>query len=261
MAKVFISPENRPKPHGKYAGYEAYEHDVCYEIAYMTEAMLKRHGIDVIIPPRTMTLGERIKLANANGVDLSVSLHSNGHNGLVRGQETMYSNKLANYPAHVKESKRLCELIHAELLKPYDGPDRGVRPDYQNFAEIRQINAPTSYVELAFHDNPFDARYIMNNKEVIAEALCRGICAFLGVTYQDNELRSEIERLEQEIALRDEQTGELHDRIDRLNDEIAAKDDEIATREQQTREVEAKVAALKAKAAQMQMLAAEMLGV
>ena len=38
----------------------------------------------------------------------------------------------------------------------------------------------------------------------------RDMCLF-GVTYQDNELVTEIERLEQEIALRDEQTGELHD--------------------------------------------------
>ena len=117
------------------------------------------------------------------------------------------------------------------------------------------------YPEIAFHDNREDVEFILSNKETIADALCRGICAFLGVEYkaEGTDLQAEIDRLEQEISVRDEQTAELHDRIDRLNDEMESKHEEIKTRERQTQELAENITAIKAKAAQVQMLAAEML--
>ena len=76
---------------------------------------------------------------------------------------------------------------------------------------------------------------------------------------EGTDLQAEIDRLEQEISVRDEQTAELHDRIDRLNDEMESKHEEIKTRERQTQELAENITAIKAKAAQVQMLAAEML--
>ena len=105
------------------------------------------------------------------------------------------------------------------------------------------------YPEIAFHDNREDVEFILSNKETIADALCRGICAFLGVEYkapEGTDLQAEIDRLEQEISVRDEQTAELHDRIDRLNDEMESKHEEIKTRERQTQELAENITAIKA---------------
>lgn len=252
MAKVFISPESRGAPHGPYAGFPGvYEHDVCTDIGELLQARLVACGIDAEMADKGSTMASRVAWANSNNVDYYICLHTNAGGGT--GTECLYY----NHPLSIKAN----QLVYDELTKLYPSK-RGIK-DYSHFYENKHTKMVSCYPEIAFHDNREDVKFILNNKEAIADALCRGICAFFGVEYKadSTDLRAEIERLEQEIALRDEQTGELHDRIDRLNDEIAAKDDEIATREQQTREVEAKVAALKAKAAQMQMLAAEMLGV
>jgi N-acetylmuramoyl-L-alanine amidase len=190
------------------------------------------------------TMAQRVDWANKNGVDYYICLHTNAGGGT--GTECLYY----NHPLSIKAN----QLVYDELTKLYPSK-RGLK-DYSHFYENANTRMVSCYPEIAFHDNREDVKFILNNKEAIADALCRGICAFFGVEYkaESTDLRAEIERLEQEIALRDEQTGELHDRIDRLNDEIA-------TREQQTREVEAKVAALKAKAAQLEKLAAEMLSI
>ena len=41
--------------------------------------------------------------------------------------------------------------------------------------EIIRTNAPAVLLEVAFHDNPEDATWIINNEEQIAEAIVTGI--------------------------------------------------------------------------------------
>ena len=43
------------------------------------------------------------------------------------------------------------------------------------------------YPEIAFHDNGQDAIWIVQNKTRIAEALCKGVCDWFGVTYKEGE--------------------------------------------------------------------------
>ena len=51
------------------------------------------------------------------------------------------------------------------------------------FAEILQANAPTAYIEVAFHDNAEEAQWIIDHKKDIAEAIVNGLCNYYGMKY------------------------------------------------------------------------------
>ena len=64
---------------------------------------------------------------------------------------------------------------------PGSGAD-SVRKDVSLY-EVNASNATVSYIEAAFHDSEAGAKWIINNKQKIAEAICRGICDRYGVPY------------------------------------------------------------------------------
>ena len=49
--------------------------------------------------------------------------------------------------------------------------------------EINNSKAPCAYLELGFHDNPEEARYIIEHTDDLAEAICKGVCKHYGVKY------------------------------------------------------------------------------
>ena len=49
--------------------------------------------------------------------------------------------------------------------------------------ELKRSKAPAVYLELAYHDNEQDARWIADNIDAIAENLVISIADFLGVQY------------------------------------------------------------------------------
>lgn len=223
---------------------------MCTDIGGLLQARLVACGIDAEMADKGSTMASRVAWANSNNVDYYICIHTNAGGGT--GTECLYY----NHPLSIKAN----QLVYDELTKLYPSK-RGLK-DYSHFYENANTNMVSCYPEIAFHDNREDVKFILNNKEAIADALCRGICAFFGIECkapEGTDLQAEIDRLEQEISVRDEQTAELHDRIDRLNDEMESKHEEIKTRERQTQELAENITAIKAKAAQVQMLAAEML--
>ena len=184
MHRVYLSPERRPIPHGKYSGYNVYEHDYCADIASRMLPLLISRGFAVKIASPALTIYDRVPEADAWGADYYMSIHSNastnGENGTAQGALVLTS---AEY-----ESQRASELVFTRLynLRP---SSRGVQPKL-DFYEIANANAPVVYPEIAFHDNPDDARYLINNKQAIAQALAAGICDYYGIAapeYDDSD--------------------------------------------------------------------------
>lgn len=50
--------------------------------------------------------------------------------------------------------------------------------------ETCYATAPAALIEVAFHDNPDDAKWIINNIEPIGIAIARGILDYFGITYK-----------------------------------------------------------------------------
>lgn len=215
LKKIYLSPERRPAPHGPYAVGGVYEHDVCNEIAMMAKAALERCGFDVVIAPKSYSLEQRVSWANANGVYYYMAIHSNGSaDHKATGTECCYY----NHPASIKAN----QLVYDELVKLYPSK-RGIK-DFTGFYENNMTKMVSCYPELAFHDNPADAQFILDNKQQIAEALAKGVCGYFGVAYVTasttgstaTNQTAELERLREENAKLKQDVVDLNARISAL---------------------------------------------
>jgi N-acetylmuramoyl-L-alanine amidase len=108
-----------------------------------------------------------------------VSIHFNafkGEWGTHGGVETHY------YPTSEK-GKRLAQLVQAELAKATGRRDRGIWAS--DFYVLRKTKMPAILCECGFMDNLEEAKLMLdeNYQRTVAEAIGRGICAYLGVKY------------------------------------------------------------------------------
>lgn len=173
--KIYLSPENRPAPHGPYTGYPTvYEHDVCCEIAAYEKEALERCSFTVTIAAESSTMAQRCAEANNGRYDLYQTIHTNAGGGT--GAECLY------YGTVNGSSYRANLAVYEELIKLYPSK-RGLK-NGTLYYENNNTHMTSVYPEIAFHDNAADARFLVEHKREIAEALCKGICAYTGVSYK-----------------------------------------------------------------------------
>jgi hypothetical protein len=181
MTKIYLSPERRPKPHGKYWGMEIYEHDVCKEIGELAAYALERCGFEVKMAGASPTIVQRVAEATAWGADCYLPIHTNASTNGTREGATRGPLVLAyDHPM----SLEACQMVYEELAAIYPGKGQGVRVE-RTFYEINQTPMLSVYPELAFHDNGEDAKWLTSNRDEIAEALCKGICRWYKVPYSE----------------------------------------------------------------------------
>jgi N-acetylmuramoyl-L-alanine amidase len=155
---------------------------------YLIKA-LERCGFDTInVSPGTDDIPLRLRYTAANNAkaDLYVSKHYNakdGKWGTQNGIETIVSQYAS------ANSKRLGELVQAELVKEHKRTDRGVKTDIvqskMNIAVLRYTNMPAILTESGFMDNLEEAKTMLDPEfqKADAEATCRGICKYFGAEY------------------------------------------------------------------------------
>ena len=148
------------------------------EVGNRLMAMLKEKGHKVInctVDKSSNDLYDRVRKANAQKLDLFISLHLNAFKPTTSemGVETHIYN--GNYSGKEANRKR-AQAIQTALVQDVKWIDRKVKES--NFYVIRETMAPAVLVELGFCDSQGD----MNkwNTEKIAAALFRGIT---GVAY------------------------------------------------------------------------------
>lgn len=173
MAKrIYISPSDQDG--NLYAAGGTNEMVQCQRISTVLVAALRRCGFEAM-DNQVDTMEERVAESNRWGADLHVPVHTNAFNGEVMGTRLMaYDLTGAGYQA--------CEAIMETLapITPGESDSITARP---GLYEIGYAGAPTVYIEVAFHDNPTEARWIIDHIEDIAEAICKGICNYFGYTY------------------------------------------------------------------------------
>lgn len=179
MPNIYLSPslqEWNPYVDG---GNEEYYMNL---IADAMEPYLKSSGINFTRNSPDMTLRQAINQSNAGNYDLHLAIHSNasGENnaGKKRGVEVYY------YPTSSK-GQGFAETLATNYSELYPDPDRVKTIPTTTLGELRLTKAPAALIEVAFHDNIDDARFIRSNIGEIAKNLAKSVAETLGVPFKE----------------------------------------------------------------------------
>ncbi|MEE3428914.1 MAG: N-acetylmuramoyl-L-alanine amidase [Ruminococcus sp.] len=177
MPSIYLSPslqEWNPYVDG---GNEEYYMNL---IADAMEPYLRASGIDFKRNSPEMTLRQAISDSNSGNYDLHLAIHSNasGENnaGKNRGVEVYY------YPTSTK-GQDFAETLATNFSELYPEPSKVKTIPTTSLGELRLTRAPASLIEVAYHDNIDDARWIRDNINAIAKNLAKSVAETLNVPF------------------------------------------------------------------------------
>lgn len=152
------------------------EKDVNLSIAMQIKEQLNERGYEVLMTregDETISLEERVKLANENGATIYISIHQNFYEKEtpdVRGIETYYSSESET------DSKRLAQLMQQQLTDSTDARDRDILAN-ENLYVIRETNMPACLVETGFLSNKEERALLVSKdyQKQLAASIVSGI--------------------------------------------------------------------------------------
>ena len=178
MPIIYLSPSTQEwNAYVTGSGSEEYNMNL---LADALEPFLLSNGIQWRRNSPDMTAGSSIRQANQDYYDLYLALHSNGAPEGRYGQERGI---IAFYYPGSTQGQRAAELIAEELRRIYPLPDRVTTRPTTSLGEVRQSRAPAVLVEIGYHDNYEDARWVEQNMDAIARALARALTEYFGLPF------------------------------------------------------------------------------
>lgn len=170
MKKIYVSPSDQTG--NKYAYGDTNEAVVCREIAKKLCAALERCGFETKADyaDGTNAMKNRCNQSDAWGADLHIPIHTNAFNGQTSGTRIFAYNLTG--PGY-QASKCIFDALAS--ITPGTSENISANP---NLYEIRVPKASTVYVEVDFHDVPKVAKWLIENTEAVAEAICKGVCNY-----------------------------------------------------------------------------------
>ncbi len=178
MPTIYLSPSTQ-EYNLFYDGQDS-EEAVMNQIADAMEPYLTASGIGYVRNTPDMTAASSIRASNAGNFDVHLALHSNAApeqlSGRIRGSDVYY------YP-YSDRSRRLADIIAANLKAIYPLPDRVNARPTTSIGEVTRTRAPAVLVELAYHDNPEDAAWIRGNIGLIARDLVLSLTEYFGIPF------------------------------------------------------------------------------
>lgn len=173
MSKIYISPSTQEKNLG--AGNYGTEEQRMNEIADVVCKCLTSSGISWDRNSPEMTLQEVVEDSNAKKPDIHFAIHSNAGGG--RGTEVLIY-------ALGRASEVFAKIIYGKMAPLTPSQDRGIKVRTDLY-ELRKTTAQACLIEIAFHDNEEDAKFITENIQQIGAALAQGICEYFKVPFKD----------------------------------------------------------------------------
>ena len=150
------------------------EKDINLDIAKKTAAILTKKGLHVELTrwqDSTVSLQERVEMANCKDTDIFVSIHINSSvKPEVYGIETHY---------YTENGYEVANVIHKSIMSKVTGKDRGLFKS--KFYVINHTEAPSVLLELGFisNDNERNSLLTEERKSKSAEAIADGIIEYL----------------------------------------------------------------------------------
>ncbi len=182
MTDVYISPSVQHFNIGV-GGYGSEESRMNL-VADILEYELNRHGLTTARNNPAMTLTEVVADSNSKNPTVHVALHSNALDGTARGAE-VYAHRFGT------NSEILATDVYEEIEKIAPTPGLGVKEGYiqfngQGMFELKNTISPAILIEYAFHDNPEDATFIIDNIYELGVATAKGVLEYFGIPYNED---------------------------------------------------------------------------
>ncbi len=178
---IWLSPSNQIHNIG-FGEYRS-EKERMNQVADVVEPILKKQGVVVYRNDPEESIRDYTRRANELNVDLYFAIHSNAANKKARGTEA-FCHRFGG------EGERFAKRINDALMTIYDGPNRGVKESYKMYGgkpmwETSDSNMPASLVEIAFHDEERDSKWILENIEPIGKVLARAVLEHLAAEHPE----------------------------------------------------------------------------
>lgn len=173
MVSVFLSPSDQLG--NTYSYGRTNEAVVCQQISNLLEDKLNSLGVLVDSDP---DMYNAVNRSNKMRPDLHLAIHTNaspGHN--VRGVRVFY------YPGS-EYGKTYAEQFFRSLSSLYDG-SHAIKTNAVLY-ELRETVSPAVYLELDFHDTVDGAKWLIANKQLIANTLCKVICDIFQLSCEED---------------------------------------------------------------------------
>ena len=166
--KIYISPSDQTANEG--VGNYGNEADRMQELADILVPKLESAGHTVYGGDNSKDIYERVSEGNSSNVDLYIALHSNAAGSTARGATALYYTSSTN-------GKKIAQLC-VDKISEIDGAASGRSLISSTYYEVRATNAVATIVEVAFHTNETDVKFIINNMDEIAQAICDAVEAY-----------------------------------------------------------------------------------
>lgn len=173
MVSVFLSPSDQVG--NTYAYGDTNEAVVCQQISNLLEDKLNKLGVMVDSDSNMFNAVDR---SNKLRPDLHLAIHTNASpNHNVRGVRVFYY-------SGSEYGKTYAEKFFRSLSCLYEG--RHAVKAYDVLYELRRTVSPAVYLELDFHDTVDGAKWLIDNKELIADTLCNTIADIFQLALLDS---------------------------------------------------------------------------
>ena len=163
--KIYLSPSLQENNigFGNYGSEQSRMIQICNDV----NDQLLKYGHETKVSNPQMTLKQAIDDSNIFSPTIHVAIHSNAFNTKTQGCE-IFCYKFGG------EGEILARLIYTYLENETTSRDRGVKENSRLY-ELRATTSIAVLIEIAFHDNEVDARWIMENTHLIAKSIVKGI--------------------------------------------------------------------------------------
>lgn len=176
LVKIFIDPGHGGSDTGA-AGNGLLEKNLTLSISLKIRDLLGNYENVQIRMSRdddsTLSLNQRVEMANSWGADYFVSVHINASGG--SGYEDYI------YRSASSRSVQYQDIMHEEIIQNIDLRDRGKKS--ANFHVVRETNMPAILTENGFIDNASDAAKLKQSSFIydIAEGHVNGLVRIFGL--------------------------------------------------------------------------------
>lgn len=179
MPNIYLSPSTQEyNPYTTGSGSEEYWMN---RIADAMEPYLRANTIRFTRNTPEMTAASSIAQAARGSYDFYLALHSNASGdgsseGRQRGIIAFY------YPTSTN-GRRAADIFVTNLKEIYPLPQLVTARATTALGEVRQPKMPSVLLEIGYHDNTADARWIEENVQSIAENLSRSMTEYFALPF------------------------------------------------------------------------------